>query len=197
MVLAYHLIFGSYGFGLPNEERGSWSDFVGAWELLRFGEATRVHTRRSVAGERFDPERRRAAQAALKYPPVVFNDAQIAAIGLGFADYVQRSGLQVHACAILPEHTHLVTGRSHLPVERVADQLRAAATHQLNLADLHPLAGHKDRQGRTPKPWATGEWKVFLNHVNAIERAVPYVEANPGKEGRSPQTWPFVVSWRG
>lgn len=28
MVLAYHVIFGAYGFWLPNDPRGSWSKFV-------------------------------------------------------------------------------------------------------------------------------------------------------------------------
>ncbi|HUT10853.1 MAG TPA: hypothetical protein VMY42_10175 [Thermoguttaceae bacterium] len=49
MVLAYHVIFGAYGFWLPNDPRGSWSDFVGSWELARFGKATKVSTRRSLA----------------------------------------------------------------------------------------------------------------------------------------------------
>src|SRR5689334_5419414 len=52
MVLAYHVIFGTYGFWLPNDPRGSWSDFVRSWELLRYGPATHVHTRRSTA---YDP----------------------------------------------------------------------------------------------------------------------------------------------
>ena len=34
MVRWYHLIISAYGFWLPNDPRGSWSDFVGAWELL-------------------------------------------------------------------------------------------------------------------------------------------------------------------
>ena len=38
-VLAYHLILTAYGFWLPNDPRGSWSDFVRAWELRRFGPA--------------------------------------------------------------------------------------------------------------------------------------------------------------
>jgi hypothetical protein len=37
MVLAYHLIFSMYGFWLPNDPRGSWSEFVASWELFRFG----------------------------------------------------------------------------------------------------------------------------------------------------------------
>ncbi len=49
-VLAYHVIFGAYGFWLPNDPRGSWSDFVAAWELfLAGGHATKTTTRRSVA----------------------------------------------------------------------------------------------------------------------------------------------------
>jgi hypothetical protein len=36
MVIASHVIVGMYGFWLPNDERGSWSDFIGSWELLRF-----------------------------------------------------------------------------------------------------------------------------------------------------------------
>jgi hypothetical protein len=30
MILAFHAIFGAYGFWLPNDPRGSWSDFVGS-----------------------------------------------------------------------------------------------------------------------------------------------------------------------
>ena len=50
MVLAYHIIFTAYGFWLPNDPRGSWSEFVPFVELVRFGRATKTETRRSVAG---------------------------------------------------------------------------------------------------------------------------------------------------
>src|SRR4051812_43899841 len=33
MIVGYHVIFSTYGFWLPNDPRGSWSDFVGSWEL--------------------------------------------------------------------------------------------------------------------------------------------------------------------
>ena len=52
MVLASHLIITAHGFWLPNDPRGSWSDFVGAFELLRHGRATKITTRRSVAAHR-------------------------------------------------------------------------------------------------------------------------------------------------
>ena len=50
MVLAYHVIFSIYGFWLPNDPRGSWSEFVGAWELVRYGTSTKTNTRRSDTG---------------------------------------------------------------------------------------------------------------------------------------------------
>ena len=31
-VLVAHVIITAYGFWLPNDPRGSWSDFVGAWD---------------------------------------------------------------------------------------------------------------------------------------------------------------------
>jgi hypothetical protein len=36
-LLAAHIIFTAYGFWLPNDPRGSWSEWVAAWELFRFG----------------------------------------------------------------------------------------------------------------------------------------------------------------
>lgn len=49
MIVGYHIIFSAYGFWLPNDPRGSWSDFVGSWELFRYGPATKTTERRSLA----------------------------------------------------------------------------------------------------------------------------------------------------
>lgn len=35
MVRWYHAIFSAYGFWLPNDPRGSWSDFVRAWHFFK------------------------------------------------------------------------------------------------------------------------------------------------------------------
>ena len=59
-VLAYHLVFTSYGFWLPNDPRGSWSDFVRSWELYWYGGATKVTTRASLARREHDRDLRRA-----------------------------------------------------------------------------------------------------------------------------------------
>jgi hypothetical protein len=117
MVIASHVIVGMYGFWLPNDERGSWSDFVGSWELLRFGRATTVNARHSLARRPFDAAKRAAAREALKYPPVVLTGLQARAIARGFADYAARADVSILACAILPQHVHLVVGRHRLSVE--------------------------------------------------------------------------------
>src|SRR5213078_2200150 len=92
MVIGFHLIITPYGFWLPNDPRGSWSDFVGAWELLRYGRATTVTTHRSLAKVPHDPDLRRAAKRALKYPAVRFSPRQIRSIAKGFARAARESG---------------------------------------------------------------------------------------------------------
>ena len=64
-VLAYHLIMTNYGFWLPNEPRGSWSEVVRAFELLAFGPATKINTTRSVAHKPYDRNLRRKMNDAL------------------------------------------------------------------------------------------------------------------------------------
>jgi len=54
MVRAYHVIFIAYGFWLPNDPRGSWSDYVRSWEIFRHGPATKTDLRRSHARDEHD-----------------------------------------------------------------------------------------------------------------------------------------------
>ena len=47
-------------------------------------------------------------KSALRYPPVVFNGRQALAIADGIEKAISDSGYVVHACAILPDHLHMV-----------------------------------------------------------------------------------------
>lgn len=107
-VIAFHVILGVYGFWLPNDPRGSKSRFVWADHLKQFGDATYVETNESVAAAKHDAAKRTRAKRALKYPAVKLDGRQANAVGDGFEDAVRNSGLQVVACSILPEHTHIV-----------------------------------------------------------------------------------------
>ena len=195
MVHGYHAIFCAYGFWLPNDPRGSWSDFVGAWELVRFGRATKSIERSELTAEQ--EQARHRAKRALKYPPVQFTIAQTLAIGRGFEAAIQRSGFTVWACSILPEHVHLVIARNTFKVEQIVNLLKGAATRKLREEGLHPLANFQRPGHRPPTPWADRRWKVFLDSTEAIENANRYVEDNPEKEDKPPQSWPFVTPFRG
>jgi len=197
MVLGTHLILSAYGFWLPNDPRGSWSDFVGSWELFRFGRATRVHTRRSLARRPHDRHARLQARRAMQYPTVRFTGRQARAVGRGFGEYARRSNLIVWACAILPEHTHLVFARHRLDADQLQIQLKSEATRRLVREGLHPLATHAPPGGRTHTPWARGKWAVFLDTPLAVRRAIRYVEANPEREGLPRQRWAFVTPYEG
>ena len=195
MVHGFHVIFGAYGFWLPNDPRGSWSDFVGSWELWRFGPATKSLDRKltlSVSEQR----RLDAARRALKYPAVEFTGVQARSIGRGFASAVASTGLTIWACSILPCHVLLVIARHRYRVEQVVRLAKGAATKQLVLEDVHPLSEYCTA-GNTVTPWRDRKWKVFLDTDEAIENAIRYVEANPEKEGKPRQRWGFVRPYEG
>jgi REP element-mobilizing transposase RayT len=185
MVLAFHVVFGAYGFWLPNDPRGSWSVFVASWNLFRFGKATTTNTRRSVAAATHDQHLREQAKRALKYPPVRFSGRQARAVARGFAEAAQESSYVIHACSILPEHVHLVIGHHARPINRLVGHLKARATQRLSSEGLWPDDGRP--------VWGAKSWKVFLFTAEDVRRAIAYVENNPLREGKSPQRWSFVT----
>jgi REP element-mobilizing transposase RayT len=195
MVLGSHVIFGAYGFWLPNDPRGSWSEFVGAWELFRYGAATKTEATRSVAHRPHDQRIRLAAKVALKRSAVKFTGLQAVAVGQGFARYVQRSGLTIWACAIMPDHVHLVLARHRLDVEQVVIQLKGEASACLQAEGIHPFGNVESEDNRIPKCFARGQWKVFLDSEDNIRRAIRYVELNPIREGKKAQHWEFVTPY--
>jgi REP element-mobilizing transposase RayT len=197
MVLAHHAIFTAYGFWLPNDPRGSWSDYVRRWELLRFGEATKVTTHRSVAKRPHDFRLRMEAKNSLKYPAVCFTGRQALSIANGFQQAIDESGYVVHACSILPEHVHMVIARHERKAERIVGHFKARATQHLIADGLHPLSAFQEEDGSYPSPWGRRGWPVFLDCSQRIRDAIIYVENNPLREGKPRQHWPFVIPYLG
>ncbi|MEM9416156.1 MAG: transposase [Planctomycetota bacterium] len=193
MVRAYHVVFSCYGFWLPNDPRGSWSDFVAAWELYRVGgKATKVETRQSLANV---PHNRRQAQdvkGQMKLPPVTLDGLQARSVANGFAAACVKSAITLHACAILPDHVHLVVARHRYKIEQTVNLLKGEATKRLRADGLDP---NPERVGHSP--WSAGFWKVYLNSPESIWKAIKYVEANPVKDGKRPQHWSFVRAYEG
>ncbi len=197
MVRWYFCTWSTYGFWLPNDPRGSWSSWVRAWELLRFGPATKTSERRSVARKSHDRARRLEAKQHLARNPVEFAGAQALAAGRGFAEYVRKSELVVYACSILPTHAHAVVARHRYSIEQVSNLLKGAASRQLVDEGLHPFADAPYRDATLPTPWARGKWDRFLWTDEDILRSIRYVRNNPLKEGKRRQKWSFETRYRG
>jgi len=196
MVIASHVIFTAYGFWLPNDPRGSWSDFVGSWELYHFGPATKTELRNSLARTEHDRTLRRAAKTALKFMPVEFTGVQARAVGHGFAKAIVDRGYRMFACSILPAHVHAVIGRHERDAEDIVGHLKFAATRELCAQGLHPFEQHREAQGKLPTMWTKRSWKVFLDSDESVLRAIGYVEGNPVKEGKPVQRWSFVLPYK-
>jgi hypothetical protein len=85
-MIAYHLIFGAYGFS----------------------------TRESLARREHDHALRLRAKQSLKYPAVRFTGLQARAVGRGFAQIVHELGVEAYDCVVMPDHAHLVTAKHRL-----------------------------------------------------------------------------------
>jgi len=187
MILGYHAIFSCYGFWLPNDPRGSWSDWIRKWEIFRYGPATKTSSRRSVAKRTHNHHERFNTKYALKYPPVKLTGLQARAVSRGFATAIEEAGYHLTACAIMPDHVHLVVLRDGRPIEQIVRHLKGRATRRLNAEHLTTAS---------PSPWAkkTG-WVVYLNTPQDVRRAMRYVDDNPVREGFKPQRWRFVTAF--
>ncbi len=190
MVRWYRAIFTAYGFWLPNDPRGSWSEFVQSWELFRFGgSATKVAAKRPHAHDPHDSQFRRGMKEHLKYPAVRFDRGCRESISRGFARACEEFGFPIHACAIGFDHGHIVSSRDQQrDIENVVSVLKARATSQMKEDHTHPLRAYDPM----PTPWAKGCWSVFINHEEQLRNAIDYVNRHPEKEGMAPQHWSFV-----
>ena len=198
MVHGYHLILPHYGFWLPNDPRGSWSEFVAGWEIALFGKTTRHLPRRTLAMLSADElALRKAARQALHYPAVTLSGRQALSVANGFWEQSIKSGYVIWACAILPEHTHLVIARHRYKAEQIVNLLKGAGTLRLIADNIHPQQHYAESGKRPPGMWARHQWKTFLDSDEAIENAIAYVLDNPLKEGKPRQDWKWITPYAG
>ena len=188
--VALHLVWGCYGFWLPNDPRGSWSRYVGSRAVYDVGgEATTVNGTRSYAKDRHDRGRRVSTKAALKDPPVRLTGVQAKEAALGLLAAAADIGLPVHALCVMPDHLHAVVTNLGEDAKLMIKRLKAGATMRMN------AAGPAPRPGATP--WVRGGWFVPLFGDDDVRRAVRYVEDNPAEIGLRRQRWTGVIPWRG
>lgn len=197
MILGFHFILSAYGFWLPNDPRGSWSEVVREFNLLQFGPATKVSTTRSLAAKPHDYQRRQAAKRALRYSPITFTREQAVLIARGFGVAVGEGGYVVHAMAILTDHVHLVMAWHVRDADLIGRHLKSKATYELSQDNRHPMQRFESDKGRVPSPWSRNQWIPYIYTKEHMRAAIRYVEQNPVKAGLKRQKWNLVVPYVG
>lgn len=187
MIAGYHLIWTAYGWWLPNDPRGSSSHEIRSAHVAELGELHFGRKRIQPAG-RIIREFYEAVEDKIKHELRTLDDREIAAIADAFDEVIRRQSYTCYACAIMPDHVHLLIRKHRDAAETMIDELQQASRYAVQ--DL------KKRAIDHPV-WGGPGWKVFLETADDIRRVVRYVEANPIKSGRPLQQWKFVQPYDG
>lgn len=186
IVIAYHLIWTAYGWWLPNDPRGSMSTYIFQDVLKDLGELHFGRKRVQPAGWVIE-EFYREAGKRLTHELLTFDETARRVIAEAFGEVIARERYTCWACAIMPDHVHLVIRKHRDKAEEMIAKLQAASRLRLREVGLrsieHPV-------------WGGPGYKVFLDHPDEVrERVIPYVEENPEKIGLPRQCWGFVVPY--
>jgi hypothetical protein len=197
-VIGFHVIGCTYGFWLPNEERGSCSDFVRRDALAKFGPANPVDHRRSVARKSYDYEVRQMELAALTYPSVMFTNAQIDAVCRGVAKEIEEfAAAAVYEFVQLRNHFHFVCGPCRYDIRMFAGRIKGAGTKQLLEEGIHPLQKFVDAEDVIPSPWSVKPWVVYLFDNADVSRSIKYARGNLARARLPAQHHAFLTEYGG
>jgi REP element-mobilizing transposase RayT len=187
MVVGYHLIWTAYGWWLPNDPRGSMSKEIRNFALVDLGD---IHYGRKKIQPAASDLRKffEQSQNILKDEVMKFNSAEVDAIADSFAEVVRQRPYTCYACAIMPEHVHLVIRKHRDLAEDMLPRLQQASRTAVLACGRRP-AEHR--------VWGGPGWKVFLETREDFYRTIRYVEQNPVKIGLPQQAWSFVTKYDG
>ena len=187
MIVGYHLIWTAYGWWLPNDPRGSMSQGIATDVLAQLGEVHYGRKKLQPAGWEIRDFYERA-KPLLKHELLRMDDEDVAVIAEAFRDTIRRRKFTCCACAIMPDHLHLLIRRHRDLPEAMIEELQVDSRERLIVAG---------RRSQDHPVWGGPGWKVFLDCVEDIERTIRYIEQNPVKIGRPAQKWDFVVPYDG
>jgi REP element-mobilizing transposase RayT len=189
MTAGYHLIWTAYGYWLPNDPRGSTSREIRNAEIAALGNLHYGRRRVQPAGQVLNAFRA-AASSVLRFPLLLFTPTERAAIGAAFGETIRARQFTCYACAVMPDHVHLLIRKHRDPAETMIGGLQAASRAAV-------LANPQAERDRAHPVWGGPGWKVFLHTREDMQRTIRYVERNPGGAGETRQSWPFVSPYDG
>jgi REP element-mobilizing transposase RayT len=183
LVIAYHLIWTAYGWWLPNDPRGSGSNIIRTDLICDLGDLHQGRKKVQPTGKTVREFYDKAADI-LKHPLLTFDDTCRAIVAAAFAQVIETERYTCYACAIMPDHVHLVIRKHKHLAEDMVDNLKESSRQRLMDAG---------RRALTHPTWTAGHgWSVFLDHPDDVRRTNRYVELNPPKDNLPAQNWPFV-----
>ena len=186
LVIAYHLIWTAYGWWLPNDPRGSGSRAIASDVVAELGELHYGRKRVQPAGRVVREFYERAARV-LKHAVLSFDEDARRLVGDAFAEVIAAECYTCYACAVMPDHVHILIRKHKHRAEQMMENLKDASRAKLIAAGKRP-ADH-------PTWTAGGGWKVFLDHPTEVRRTITYIEKNPRRLGLPEPRWPFVRTY--
>ena len=99
-----------------------------------------------------------------------------------------RHAVRAGACAILPDHVHLLIRKHKHRAEKMIATLQGAGRDAIRAR--RAIRGDGDHP-----VWGGHGWKVFLDRPEGVRRTIRYIQANPVKLGWSEQDWAFVSTY--
>jgi REP element-mobilizing transposase RayT len=187
MVVGYHLIWTAYGWWLPNDPRGSSSQEIRVERIAELGE---LHQGRKTI-QPYPAEIRRfyeQARISLKHNLMTVGNDEFLLLGACFAGVIRDCKYTCYACAIMPDHVHMLIRKHRDKAEVMIENLQHASRQAMIKAGRRPV---------NHPVWGGSGWKVFLNTREDMERIVRYVRDNPIKAGLPLQVWSFVIPYNG
>jgi hypothetical protein len=151
VVIAYHLIWTAYGYWLPNDPRGSMSKAIACDVIAELGSLH--YGRKKVQPSARDiREFQDRSRAVLKHPLLDFKIEDFPTIADSLATAIHEHNYTCYACAIMPDHVHILVRKHKHCAEEMLENLQGATRLRFRNAGLrsldHPV-------------WGGSGWKVF------------------------------------
>jgi REP-associated tyrosine transposase len=128
------------------------------------------------------------AEEQLQFAVVRFNAEQIDVVGEVMGAAIAEFGYTSYACAVLPDHVHLLIRKHRHRAEQMIENLQRSSRLRLSKNEVIP-AHHP--------VWTQGGWRGFLDSQQRVRTVIRYIEDNPARGGLAAQHWPFVAPYDG
>lgn len=187
MIIGYHLIWTVYGYWLPNDPRGSMSKTIASDVIAQLG-ALHYGRKKIQPSTREMRQFHERSRSVLKFPLLLFAENEIPILAEGVAEAIRRHNYTCYACAIMPDHVHMVIRRHRHQADEMLANLQESTRLRVCTAGVrttdHPV-------------WGGPGWKVFLDTPDGVRRVIRYTNENPRPWRMPEQRWTFVKPYDG